>query len=207
MVEDSNTSHSLIQYAQTNSPTTDVIEITTEKNKEPSLYDTNIKGYINRKNLATLYKLCMASIFHDITLPNDRLSTIRSLDELEEQASDFTKNELELFRNHTIHAAQLVQKFRTIPEDVANIIAQHHEMPDGSDFPRKLQANGLTPLSCVFIVAHEIVRKLVQNKTTFSMTEEFLPLVKAYDHSSSFHAILNCIDPFNADQKKKQYQG
>lgn len=153
----------------------------------------------------TLYKLCMAAMLHDITLPSDDLASIASLDALEKTGDKFTEEEKALFRNHVTYGAQLVEKFRDVPSDVANIIVQHHERPDGSGFPRGLTAAHISPLSSVFIVAHEIVRKLMLNKSTFSMEEEFLNLVKHFDHGSTFHEIINALDPYNPDISKKIY--
>lgn len=153
----------------------------------------------------TLYKLCMAAMLHDITLENDDLAMIASLDELHEKMEQFTPEEVAAYKNHVTHCAQLVDKFRDVPSDVANIIVQHHERPDGSGFPRGLTAAHISPLSSVFIVAHEIVRKLLLNKTTFSMEEEFLNLVKHLDHGSTFHEIINALDPYNPEISKKMY--
>lgn len=154
----------------------------------------------------TLYKIVLAAIFHDITLPTDKLANVGSLTELEKRSIEFSEKECELFRHHPSHSAQVVEKFQAhIPPDVAQIIMQHHEIPDGSGFPRGLSGSAITPLSAVFIVAHEIVRKLLLNKSTFSMEEEFMGLVKKFDHSSTFHNILAVIDPYNSKQKIRFY--
>lgn len=154
----------------------------------------------------TLYKIILAAIFHDITLANENLAKIGSLRELEDRSGEFTDKERELFRLHPQHATMLIEKFKNhVPPEVEQIILQHHELPDGSGFPRGLTAANISPLSAVFMVSHEIVRKLILNKSTFSMEEEFLGLVKKFDHGSVFHSILNILDPYNSKQKNKIY--
>lgn len=153
----------------------------------------------------TLYKLIMAAIFHDITITNDSLAAVESLKELEERSGEFTEKEMEEFKSHPFHALQVVEKFRQLPPDVAQIILQHHELPNGQGFPKGLTANNISPLSAVFIVSHELVRSLLTQKDRFSIDSEFLRLVKLFDHGSTFHSILGVMDPYNQKQKQKLY--
>ncbi len=153
----------------------------------------------------TLYKLCMAAMLHDITIDSDDLAEISTLAELDAAGDKFTEQQRQRYINHVTHGAQVVDRLRDVPSDVANIIVQHHERPDGSGFPRGLTSTHISPLSSVFIVAHEVVHKLLMNKSTFSMEEEFLNLVKNFDHGSTFHEIINILDPYNPAQSKKIY--
>jgi hypothetical protein len=43
------------------------------------------------------------------------------------------------------------------------------------------------------------------NKERFTLEEEFLLLVKQFDHGSTFHSILAVIDPYNRKVKMKLY--
>ena len=153
----------------------------------------------------TLYKLILAAILHDIAIPNEQLATIATLKELEDRSGEFTDKEKEIYRTHPMLAMQVAEKFRQVPPDVAQIIHQHHERPDGSGFPRGISANHITPLSAVFIVSHELVRRLLLNRQKFRLEDEFLSLVKIFDHGATFHSILGVLDPFNQKQKLKLY--
>ena len=66
--------------------------------------------------------------------------------------------------------AAIARSVEEIPPDVDVIISQHHELPDGTGFPRGLNYQRITPLSTVFIVAHDLVRHLmlVDPQTGFS---------------------------------------
>src|SRR5690606_35399917 len=119
----------------------------------------------------TYQKLSMAALLHDITLENDELASIQTLQELKDQADRFTEEEVRAYRFHPMSAAELCHKLPAVPSDVDVIIGQHHERPDGSGFPRKLGHSYIAPLSCIFIVAHEIVRTAFQKGSKFDIEE------------------------------------
>lgn len=153
----------------------------------------------------TLYKLVLAAILHDIAVPNDALAAVGSLAELEARAAEFTEKELATYPDHPFLAMQVAGSFKLVPPDVGQIILQHHERPDGSGFPRGLTASNITPLASVFIMAHELVRRLLTKRERFHLEDEFLDLVKQFDHGPTFHSILGILDPYNHKQKLKFY--
>ena len=105
----------------------------------------------------TLEKLTYAALLHDITLGDQRLAAVHSLEELEDPAAGFSKEEKKKFIQHPNEAAELAMKFEKIPADVWNIIREHHERPDGTGFPRSLIAARISPISTLFIIAHDVV--------------------------------------------------
>ena len=104
----------------------------------------------------TYYKLTLAAFLHDIALNDTTLAEVRSLDEAK-KSGKFTNEQLQLIKMHPMKAAEYSQQFSEIPSDIDQIIAQHHERPDGTGFPRGLGGKSLTPLSSLFIVAHDLV--------------------------------------------------
>jgi hypothetical protein len=62
-----------------------------------------------------------------------------------------------------------------LPQDVRNIIAQHHERPGSEGFPRGLAATAITPLSCIFILSHELSNKILSEDSI----ESNLSLIQA----------------------------
>ncbi|MDD4976047.1 MAG: hypothetical protein PHY93_16955, partial [Bacteriovorax sp.] len=57
-----------------------------------------------------------------------------------------------------------------IPPDIDRILLEQHEMPDGNGFPRKLNANQLGPLSCVFILTGILARHVLKEKNSFDVS-------------------------------------
>ncbi|MBI2520037.1 MAG: HD domain-containing protein [Bdellovibrio sp.] len=108
-------------------------------------------------------KLVFASILHDITLAaRPHLAKIRTLAEFNSQRLTLSDKDQELFLNHPEECSRLVaQHFKEAPHDTADIILQHHERPDGSGFPNKINFTKMSPLSMLFILAHDFVENFI----------------------------------------------
>jgi len=118
---------------------------------------------------ATLEKLSMAALFHDIGLEENRLARVSHLNE----AKDLSKEETLVIKQHPGLAAQLVSQGESIFSDVESIILQHHEKPDQSGFPRGLGALSISPLSCIFILASEFAYE-VYGKQSAQVDKELI---------------------------------
>lgn len=140
---------------------------------------------------ATFYKLTLAAFLHDITIKNEDIARIRSLEELQQKQEFFKKEELEGFRNHPVDGAKIAQSFSEVPPDVDTIIMQHHEKPDGSGFPRKLAGPYINQLSAVFIIAHELVQRSLESEIPLG---NILEELKQTYTSGTFKKIVNTIE-------------
>ncbi|MBF0312666.1 MAG: hypothetical protein HQK50_06020 [Oligoflexia bacterium] len=116
-----------------------------------------IAGVMGWNSNLTYYKLTLASFIHDMPLKNPKLAKFRSLQELMSKCDIFSEEELQGYINHPYEAAKMIESFRMIPPDIASIVLEHHERPDGMGFPRKINYNSITPLGKLFIVSHDIV--------------------------------------------------
>lgn len=119
----------------------------------------NNLGYVDQNNLN---KLAYASIFHDLLLPNPEHSDIMN------KGSDKFKGlspeeKLEVL-NHPIKVAELIEKTPEVPQDIYHIVLEHHELPDGSGFPKGLPGTRINQLSCIFIIALRVADHLYYNQ-------------------------------------------
>lgn len=91
-------------------------------------------------------KMIMASLFHDIALSDEKLARNQNL-ELVTNEKD--KN---ILKNHPDLACEIIEKLIQVgEEDIFNIIKHHHEKPDGTGYPKKLNNHNLPLFSSVFI--------------------------------------------------------
>lgn len=125
----------------------------------------------------TFQKLTMAAMLHDIPVEDASLIRIQSRKELEEIASNYSKEKIRNYLLHPAQAAALAREFSELPPDTDTIISQHHEQPDGSGFPRGLTHKQIIPLSCLFIVAHNVMDQMYEKQEKFSI-EEYLEATK-----------------------------
>jgi hypothetical protein len=69
----------------------------------------------------------------------------------------FSAKAIQDYRSHPKRGAFLVSQMKELGGEVDKIILQHHEHPVGSGFPDALKASHISPLTSVFIVAHDLV--------------------------------------------------
>jgi response regulator RpfG family c-di-GMP phosphodiesterase len=117
-------------------------------------------------------KLCLASILHDCLVPDHVINTIEggNID----QISIITDIEKDQYQSHPQKTAELIRTKTSFHEEVATIIAEHHEKPDGSGFPRKLTHNNIHPFSCLFIIIHDFVEQVYITRFDRDLQESIL---------------------------------
>ncbi len=139
----------------------------------------------------TFQKITMAAFMHDIALQNVDLAECETLEDVRKKG--FGEEEEKEFRNHPQKAAELARQFQEVPPDVDVIVGQHHELPDGTGFPRKLTSNHIAPLACVFIVAHDMAKMALKRGVEFDV-KEFIAEKKAKYTTNQFRKIFAAIE-------------
>lgn len=115
-------------------------------------------------NDSTLEKLIFVSYMHDITLLEyPHIAKIKNIKEFEEIEDELSEEEIDLFYNHPKEIKEMVLESDESPVDSEKIILQHHELPNGKGFPNKLHTNRILPLTCLFIIAHDLVDYIIEN--------------------------------------------
>lgn len=140
----------------------------------------------------TIYKLSLAAFLHDMPLTNHGLAAIQNMTEFARRKDQFTEQEAREYRLHPVRAAEMARQFQEVPPDVDIIIAEHHEFPDGSGFPRGLTHKQISPLASVFVVAHELVSAIYSTDRPFIMAEHLESVRQKYS-SGNFKKLLHCL--------------
>jgi response regulator RpfG family c-di-GMP phosphodiesterase len=144
---------------------------------------------------ATLFKLTLAAFLQDITLKSIGLMQIYDHQHFLKVEESFKSHEVKNFLEHPLKAKDYINSFKEIPPDVDKIILEQHEMPDGTGFPRKLNANQLGPLSCLFILSGLLARSILHEKENFKI-ENFVKKFEELGYSKG-----NFKDSFNILKK------
>lgn len=112
----------------------------------------------------TLEKFVYAAYLHDMALTNrPDLAKIMNFEELEAKKTELSEADYKLVLEHPAIAYRSLEDYKEIPPDVATIIKQHHENPKGTGFPTKMTFSKISPLSAVFIVAHDMTSYILSN--------------------------------------------
>ena len=117
---------------------------------------------------ATLQKLVIASILHDVALDQVSDEAKKNLiNDIEREAlADFYWKEQRQIMEHPLRAAELVRSVSSFPPDVDWIVMSHHERPDGTGFPQGLNSHSLRPFACLFIIAETFARRVYKDGAT-----------------------------------------
>ena len=146
-----------------------------------ALISTSVAKKLNWVSDFTSQKLAFAAVLHDMSLSTaDMLNTDLMMKAYD---SKVTSPEVEAYRQHPLRSAEMIRKWNKAPQDVDTIIQQHHERPDGTGFPGKLNFHRITPLSSLFIMAQDLAEFIAthpdkdldhwleKNKTLYSQGE------------------------------------
>lgn len=107
--------------------------------------------------------VCYAAFFHDLTIPEDHLCRVQSLEEL--NSSKLSTTDLDRIDKHALRASEIVKDFSQVPIGVDQIILQHHGSLNGVGISKERSLdNRLSPLAIVFIVVEEFVSQLIKKE-------------------------------------------
>ncbi|RZA08336.1 MAG: hypothetical protein EOP11_05120 [Proteobacteria bacterium] len=142
---------------------------------------------------STFSKLVLASYMHDISVPDPLIGRVNTLRELEERRSEFDEEIAKVYHLHPAKSADVVRSFKEIPADVDLIVAQHHERPNGSGFPRGLAHNYIAPLAAVFIVAHDLAQSILDQRDDFRLAD-FVDEKKPFYNQGNFKKVMVALE-------------
>lgn len=94
---------------------------------------------------STLEKMSLTVLLHDISLPE------RFFNERNEEKYD--ENDKKIFLRHPEDSAHIAKNFSSIGMGIDKFILEHHELPDGKGFPKKINYNNIHPMSAVLHLA------------------------------------------------------
>jgi response regulator RpfG family c-di-GMP phosphodiesterase len=163
---------------------------------EHSMVLSYVCGQISMKtswhSRANLEKLCMAAMLHDCGISDANLAQVHDLNP--KAVIDLDKEDQKIIKEHSGEAAKIISQGASVFPDVETIVLQHHETVQADGYPRKLGPLTISPLSCIFIMAHEftneVFRKGKDNLNCQEIKVEFEEKFKRGNFKKSLDAFL-----------------
>lgn len=120
---------------------------------------TGISNKLEWNTDKTLEKFVYAAYLHDMAIAEkpELLRIQATTIELELMKDKMDSRDYKLLFDHATLAANKIDEIIEVPQDVGIMVRQHHELPRGNGYPLRLPFGKITPLSTVFIVAHDLV--------------------------------------------------
>lgn len=136
-------------------------------------------------------KLMLSCLLQDISLNNEDLIKIRSLND--PQLKQFPEEDQIAFKEHPLNAALVSNYFSGFTE-VDFIIAEHHEHPNGDGFPKELNSSSLTTISCIMILATSFTSRLATSAKTDSVYLDIYNQMKRIYNTGNFKDPLKALE-------------
>jgi HD-GYP domain-containing protein (c-di-GMP phosphodiesterase class II) len=136
--------------------------------------------------------LCMAALLHDLVLADNNLGQ-HDRDDLD-VIKKLPPETRDLVLNHPKILADKLSNTTNLPSDVISLISKHHEGRGKDSYPRAEYATQLSPVNCLFNVAHQFSIELY--KIGFNNAK--LPLafanLREYYKSSSMRSFVDLLE-------------
>jgi response regulator RpfG family c-di-GMP phosphodiesterase len=139
---------------------------------------------IKKSNLpfnTTMKKICTAAFVHDMSLGDDSVAQTEQNPELLTERKD-----RERILNHPQESSKLIMDMKEIIDETKKIILEHHEKPDGSGYPRGINATQISSLSSLFNICHDIALAMIKNDYDAAKVKIFLEDRKEYYHVGNY---------------------
>lgn len=177
----------------------DLLELTIDSNNMTFAEQSVATSYLCEKILAnmgwtadmTRGKILLASLLQDISLNNDDLIKIRSLND--PNFKMFSDEEQEEFKLHPQKAAVIASYFNGF-SDVDFILLEQHEHPTGDGFPKGLNSSGLTAISCIFILACNYISRFSSTAKTPTQHKDIYMNIKRIYNTGNFKDPLKALE-------------
>lgn len=147
---------------------------------------------------ASYDKLIHAAHLHDVLLytSNPVLTMMSTIDQFNkfDEKYHFSEQEKSMFLKHPEAIVQIIKSDARIPEEALTIIEQHHEMPDGSGFPRGIDHRQMRPFSCLFIVSLDLANYIL-SKNQWDL-DRFINTHRKKYKGDNFYKILRALNKF-----------
>ena len=123
-----------------------------------TLFTTSIIKQFEWQSQTTIETASMACMFHDIgkmKMPPKLLQT---------RPGDMSAEELEMYHNHPVLGAEMIEGKNLINNSVKQIVLQHHEYYDGTGFPFKKKGNKILTLANIICLVDDFVHMMIMKK-------------------------------------------
>lgn len=134
-------------------------------------------------------KLALAALIHDVAVDDECYLEIKNWDRRAADPADKTPETLK-YRMHPFEASKIVNSLDTISSDVDQIILQHHEMKDGSGFPRSMDSSRIGQLPALFIIVEDLVEFIDNGDNIETSITDFIMWGREYYDAGHFKKLF-----------------
>lgn len=156
-----------------------------------SVYSVLIASKMGMNDPKIKFRLSMSGMFADIGLkqiPPELHDKSRILYNHKEQLE---------YMKHPDLSVDILRAVEGLPEEILQVISQHHESMDGSGFPRRYTKNQIHPLAKIIRVADEfcfLTLRTKHNKNIMSPIKALEEFRKPYNHTRFDKDVVSALE-------------
>lgn len=134
-------------------------------------------------------KLSLAVLLSDITLGQEDFALLRKYED-----NDYDKLPDHIL-NHPTEVAELIRGSRHygVPLEVAQIVEQHHELPNRKGFPNHLDHTRITLFSAIYIVSYHFVKEVSLHNFDFTKLDLIITRMNDLFQTGNFAKVLKVL--------------
>lgn len=106
-------------------------------------------------------KISFTAFFHDLAIKNNKLAKIDSISG--PAYNELNTKDKNLVLLHMEEGAKMLESVPNFSNDAYLAIQNHHEWPDGSGFPKRVDYKKIPLVSTIFIILHALADEIVKN--------------------------------------------
>lgn len=138
-------------------------------------------------------KLALAALLHDLSVPENHYEDIKSWNKKARNREDKSP-EVVRYRMHPFDAAKVFTSMDNPLQDVDQILLQHHELKDGTGFPRGIASGRITQLASIFIMVEDFLDFLEEGENIETSLTDFITWGRFYYDSGHFMKIFESLE-------------
>lgn len=143
-------------------------------------------------------KLALAAMIHDVAVQENYYDDIEEWNRKACDREDKTP-EVIRYRMHPFDAIKLLNTLSELPPDVDQIILQHHEVKDGTGFPRGLSSSRIHPLAAVFVMVEDMIEFISEGETIETSVKDYITWGRFYYDAGHFLKIFSTLEEMLRD--------
>jgi hypothetical protein len=134
-------------------------------------------------------KLALAALIHDAAVGDEFYEDIKEWNRRAADPHDKTPETIK-YRMHPFEASKIVKALDSHSPDVDQIILQHHELKNGSGFPRGLDSVRIGHLPALFIIVEDLVEFIGDGENIETSIIDFITWGNDYYDAGHFKKIF-----------------
>lgn len=136
-------------------------------------------------------KLSITAFFHDLSISNNKLAKIDSITSDEYNALNTKEKNIVLL--HMEEGAKMLESIPNYSQDSYLAIQNHHELPNGTGYPKRINYRKIPLISSIFIILHALADEIVKKGLDPSQLPKIIANFESTFNQGDFKKVMDIL--------------